>query len=81
MASSAEPFLGYLTVFKSRLGLNNLVLGVKDNGVGFREKMKRGHGLGFHIMKYRAQSIGARLELESSKRGGTRVAVYLPLGK
>jgi hypothetical protein len=32
VASSAEPFLGYLTVFKSRLGLHNLVLGVTTFG-------------------------------------------------
>ena len=58
---------------------NDLVLSVTDNGVGFNTKTKTGHGLGFHIMQYRAQSIGARLELTSLKGGGTRVTVYLPL--
>jgi len=58
---------------------NHLVFSVTDNGVGFNRKPKTGHGLGFHIMKYRAESIGARLELESTKNRGARVACYLPL--
>ncbi len=59
-----------------------LVFSVIDNGVGLNgQDKKRDGGLGFHIMKYRAQSIGARLEVESPRRGGTRLAVYLPLSK
>jgi len=58
---------------------NHLVFSVSDNGVGFSRKLKAGRGLGFHIMLYRAQSIGARLEFESLKKGGSRVACYLPL--
>ena len=56
---------------------SDLVFSVTDNGVGFSKT--KGHGLGFHIMKYRAESIGARLELESLKKGGTRVTCYLPI--
>jgi signal transduction histidine kinase len=56
---------------------DDLVFSVTDNGVGFKAKTS-GHGLGFHIMKYRAESIGARLELESLKKGA-RVTCYLPL--
>src|SRR6266404_1071359 len=66
-------------VLEIRRSKNNLVFSVSDNGVGFRTKTKDGHGLGFHIMQYRAKSIGARLELESLKKGGARVACYLPL--
>jgi signal transduction histidine kinase len=58
---------------------NELVFSVTDNGVGISRKPKVGQGLGFHIMQYRAQSIGARLEFESRKKGGSRVACYLPL--
>src|SRR5437764_1702881 len=58
---------------------SDLVFSVTDNGVGFNTKTKTGHGLGFHIMKYRAESIGARLEFESLKKGGARVACYLPM--
>ena len=59
-----------------------LVFSVTDNGVGLNGTTKNGRGgLGFHIMQYRAQSIGARLELESPRRGGTCLTVYLPLEK
>jgi signal transduction histidine kinase len=58
---------------------NDLVFSVTDNGVGLSRKPKVGQGLGFHIMQYRAQSIGARLEFEAPKKGGSRVVCYLPL--
>jgi two-component system NarL family sensor kinase len=58
---------------------NEIVFSVTDNGVGLSRKPKAGHGLGFHIMQYRAQSIGARLEFEAPKKGGSRVVCYLPL--
>lgn len=57
-----------------------IVLSVTDNGVGFQNGLDNAHGLGFHIMKYRARSIGGRLEVESPKQGGTRVVCYLPDG-
>ena len=63
-----------------RRSRNELVFSVIDDGVGFNTKTKTGGGgLGFHIMKYRAESIGARVEFESLKKRGARVAVYLPL--
>ena len=55
-----------------------IVLRVIDDGVGFPDKSKLKQGLGFHIMDYRARLIGARLEIDSPKQGGTRVACYLP---
>jgi len=57
---------------------NELVFSITDNGVGFDGKGKTGHGLGFRIMRYRAESIGARLELESARNRGTRLLCYLP---
>jgi PAS domain S-box-containing protein len=66
-------------VLEVRRVKNELVFSVTDNGVGLGRKRKAGHGLGFHIMQYRAQSIGARLEFEPPKNGGSRVACYLPL--
>jgi PAS domain S-box-containing protein len=65
-------------VLEIRRSKNELIFAVTDNGTGFRTKPK-GQGLGFHIMKYRAESIGARLELESLKKGGARVTLSLPL--
>lgn len=59
-----------------------IVFSVTDNGIGMKRRQReKGGGLGFHIMHYRAKSIGARLEVESPRRGGTRLAVYLPLSK
>ena len=55
-----------------------IVLRVIDDGVGFPDKSQLKQGLGSHIMDYRARLIGARLEIDSSKQGGTRVACYLP---
>jgi PAS domain S-box-containing protein len=66
-------------VLEVRRAKNEFVFSVTDNGVGISRKPKAGQGLGFHIMQYRAQSIGARLEFESPKKGGSRVACYLPL--
>jgi two-component system sensor kinase FixL len=60
---------------------DHLVFSVADNGVGISSNMKKGQGLGFHIMNYRAQSIGARLQVEAASHGGTRLAVYLPQPK
>lgn len=58
-----------------------LVFSVKDNGIGLSAKDNASHGLGFHIMQYRAKSIGARLEFQSRRKGGAQVTVYLPLTK
>jgi signal transduction histidine kinase len=54
-----------------------IVLSVTDNGVGFQRERNSASGLGLAIMKSRAHAIGGRLEIESSKSGGTRVACYL----
>jgi PAS domain S-box-containing protein len=67
-------------VLEARHRKRELVFSVTDNGIGFNGQTKH-RGLGFHIMQYRAQSIGARLELESPRRGGTRLSVHLPIEK
>ena len=56
-----------------------MVLRVIDDGVGFPKDLKPQQGLGFHIMKYRAQLMGGRLEIDSPQTGGTRVSCYLPV--
>jgi PAS domain S-box-containing protein len=60
---------------RSRKGV---ALHVTDDGIGLPKEPKMAQGLGFHIMNYRARSIGSRLEIESPKKGGTRVSCYLP---
>ena len=69
-------------VLEARRRRREFVLSVTDNGIGLNGQGKSGRGgLGFHIMQYRAHSIGARLELESPRRGGTRLSVHLPIPK
>ena len=55
-----------------------MALHVIDDGVGCSNENKLKHGLGFHIMNYRAQLVGGRLKIGSPKRGGTCVSCYLP---
>jgi signal transduction histidine kinase len=57
---------------------NGIVVSVTDDGVGFQKQPKSAPGLGLPIMKYRAHSIGGRLDMEFPKKGGTRVTCYLP---
>jgi signal transduction histidine kinase len=56
-----------------------MVLRVIDDGIGFQKGLKPQQGLGFHIMNYRAQLIGGRLEIDSPQTGGTCVSCYLPI--
>jgi PAS domain S-box-containing protein len=56
-----------------------MVLRVIDDGIGLAKELKPRHGLGFHIMNYRAQLMGGRLEIDSPQTGGTRVSCYLPV--
>jgi PAS domain S-box-containing protein len=65
-------------VIKLERSQQGMVLRVSDDGVGVSKDPTFERGLGFHIMNYRAQLIGARLEINSRKAGGTRVSCYLP---
>jgi signal transduction histidine kinase len=64
-------------VVKLERSPQGIVLRVTDDGVGFPSELNRKQGLGCHIMNYRAQLIGGRLEIESPKRGGACVSCYL----
>lgn len=54
-----------------------LILRVEDHGRGF-SPARPTKGMGIHIMKYRADIIGATLELESREGHGTRITCILP---
>jgi PAS domain S-box-containing protein len=57
----------------------SLELSITDDGKGVKETdINKGSGMGFHIMEYRARSIGARLEIKPIKPHGTRVVCSLP---
>jgi PAS domain S-box-containing protein len=65
-------------VVKLERSRQGMVLRVSDDGVGVSKEPGLRRGLGFHIMNYRAQMIGGRLEIDAPKRGGTCVSCYLP---
>ncbi|MEI9998893.1 MAG: histidine kinase [Verrucomicrobiota bacterium] len=59
----------------------SLTLTLRDDGVGLAERRAPGarRGYGLAIMRERAASIGARLEISGPANGGTCVRVRLPL--
>ena len=65
-------------IVKLQRSRREMVLHVIDDGIGFPKDLKPQQGLGYHIMKYRAQLMGGRLEIDSPQTGGTRVSCYLP---
>ncbi len=54
-----------------------LSLSIRDNGKGFAVS-KIGSGMGLHIMKYRADVIGAEVTIDSVPGKGTTVTCCLP---
>jgi PAS domain S-box-containing protein len=61
-------------------GDEQLILTVKDDGVGFSQDGRAIEGMGLRIMDYRADMIGAMLRIDSLKGEGTTVACRLRLG-
>jgi PAS domain S-box-containing protein len=53
-------------------------LTVRDDGIGLPPNFRDGTGMGFHIMNYRARSIGAQLEMKSENSHGASVICRLP---
>jgi signal transduction histidine kinase len=51
-------------------------LRIEDNGVGF-SSAERTNGIGLRLMNYRAQSIGASLDIHDAGQGGTVVECVL----
>jgi PAS domain S-box-containing protein len=58
---------------------NYLVLTVEDDGVGFQPHDESHKGMGFAIMRYRASTLGAKLDSMALPGGGVRVRCSLPL--
>lgn len=59
----------------------HLILSVSDDGNGFPVEPRKGGGMGMRTMRYRAQSIGARLSLSSPDERGATLSceMLLPL--
>lgn len=55
-----------------------LTLTVTDDGVGLPEKADQGPGMGLRIMRYRADLIGADLQIRPAPGKGTTVACACP---
>jgi len=58
-------------------GPDGVVLGVRDDGVGFCPEHRNGH-LGLMIMSERAELVGGTVEVTSSTGSGTTVTARLP---
>jgi len=56
-----------------------LVLSVRDRGVGFDVSARRKSGLGLESMRERARLIRARLTVRSRPGAGTQITVRVPL--
>jgi len=64
-------------IVRMRRSGKGIELSVIDDGVGIPPNSPAGSGMGFHIMEYRARSIGARLEIKQVKPHGTRLSCYV----
>ena len=58
----------------------NIRLGITDDGVGFPSELKDNGGMGLQIMKYRANMIGASLEIQRTNGSGTSVVCLFKKG-
>lgn len=56
----------------------DVVLTVSDDGAGFTDNGADGGGMGLHIMRYRARSLGGELAIASRIGGGTIVKCTCP---
>ncbi|MGB9314156.1 MAG: ATP-binding protein, partial [Pseudolabrys sp.] len=57
---------------------HDLVLTIRDDGAGMRSLRKK-KTMGIHMMKYRADVCGGKLEIESRRGHGTTVTCRVPL--
>ena len=57
---------------------NEGVLLIKDNGVGFSPKAEEKKGMGLRSMRYRCETIGARLDIYRDDDGWTVVSCAFP---
>ena len=57
----------------------NVVLTVRDDGRGLQKLSVAGNGMGLHTMNYRANMIGANLQIRQPAEGGTLVEVTTSL--
>ena len=56
-----------------------IIMTVRDDGVGLPEEVSKTSGIGFRTMKYRADSIQAELTIKPNPNGGTIVSCNIPI--
>lgn len=56
----------------------NIVLTVRDNGVGIPDKASKGTGMGLLTMSHRAQMMGGTVKVTPRPTGGTQVTCSVP---
>jgi PAS domain S-box-containing protein len=56
-----------------------LVMSIRDDGIGMPEKIRKSDGIGMHTMAYRAATVGGSFEIRHRNGGGTAVVCTLPL--
>lgn len=68
----------------SRIGISlcrddtGIVLSIADDGCGLPPDPPDGEGIGLHVMRHRAETMGGTLRFERGPEGGTTVACFLP---
>lgn len=55
-----------------------IIITVRDNGSGY-DNNRKSPGIGQNIMRYRARTMGAGLDIQSTRNRGTTVRLILPL--
>jgi PAS domain S-box-containing protein len=58
---------------------DKFLLSIQDDGLGFTERLENKEGMGIRTMNYRANMIGASLDIQKNPAGGTVVICTLPL--
>ena len=58
---------------------NKVLLNIQDDGLGVPDLVESKEGMGIRIMHYRANMIGASLDIRKNPSGGTIVICALPL--
>jgi two-component system, LuxR family, sensor kinase FixL len=56
----------------------NIVLTIRDNGIGIPDSPAKGTGMGLLTMHHRAQMMGGTLKIEPRTSGGTQITCSVP---
>jgi len=58
---------------------DKVLLSIRDDGLGFTNRLENKEGMGIRTMNYRANMIGASLDIQKHLAGGTVVICALPM--